>query len=81
MKGNLKLKLPTPANDNRRPIKLLAYGDLRARGITYTYRHLYNLEARGKFPIRVAIGDNRIGWIEAEIDNWLHARAALRYAA
>jgi hypothetical protein len=36
------------------------------------------LEARGKFPRRVALTARRVGWVESEIERWLQARAADR---
>jgi prophage regulatory protein len=68
------------ANDNK-PAKLLRYCDLQdTRGITYSRRHLYNLEHERKFPKRVHLGENRVGWIESEIDGWIAERAASRAA-
>jgi prophage regulatory protein len=75
------MKLPTAANDNIKPAKLLRYCDLAdTRGITYTRRHLYTLENERKFPRRVPIGENRVGWLESEIDDWIGAQAARRVA-
>jgi prophage regulatory protein len=75
------LKPPSPANDNVRPDKLLRYCDLNeTRGITYTRRHLYTLESENKFPKRVPLGENRVGWLESEIDGWVRDRAASRVA-
>lgn len=69
------------ANDNQKPVKLLRYSDLQdTRGITYTRRHLYTLENERKFPKRVPLGENRVGWIESEIDDWIRERAARRAA-
>ena len=69
------------ANDNTKPVKLLRYCDLEeTRGISYTRRHLYTLESERKFPRRVPIGENRVGWIESEIDGWIAERAASRAA-
>ncbi|KJC53496.1 hypothetical protein UB31_08565 [Bradyrhizobium sp. LTSP849] len=62
-------------------MKLLRYCDLQEmRGIGYTRRHLYTLEAERKFPKRVPLGENRVGWIECEIDDWIKERAARRVA-
>ena len=73
--------LPVAANDNHRPAKLLRYCELKdTRGIGYTRRHLYTLESERKFPKRVALGENRVGWIESEIDQWITQRAASRAA-
>lgn len=75
------LKTPIAANDNHKPVKLLCYRELNeTRGISYTRRHLYTLENERKFPRRVALGENRVGWIEYEIDRWVAERAARRAA-
>jgi prophage regulatory protein len=58
--------------DGKGPRRLLRYPDLMAtRGITYTRQHLYRLEAAGKFPKRVKLGDRAIAWVESEIDEYL----------
>jgi prophage regulatory protein len=75
------MTLPRHANDNHKPIKLLRYCELsETRGITYTRRHLYTMENEGKFPRRVALGENRVGWIESEVDSWLQEKADSRAA-
>jgi prophage regulatory protein len=67
------------ANDNIKPNKLLRFCELNdTRGITYTRRHLYTLESERKFPKRVPLGENRVGWLESEIDDWIRDRAASR---
>jgi prophage regulatory protein len=71
----------TAANDNQKPIRLLRYCELNdTRGIGFSRRHLYTLESENKFPKRVPIGENRVGWIESEIDDWIRAKAACRAA-
>lgn len=74
--------MKTPAaNDNQKPAKLLNFRELNeTRGIGYSRRHLYTLESERKFPKRVALGENRVGWIESEIDNWIAKQAASRAA-
>jgi prophage regulatory protein len=79
--GRIRMNPPVAANDNTKPVKLLRYCELNdTRGITYTRRHLYTLENERKFPKRVPLGENRVGWIESEIDNWLAEKAASRAA-
>jgi prophage regulatory protein len=39
---------------------------------------LARLEIESKFPRRVALGENRIGWVETEIDGWLTDKLAKR---
>jgi prophage regulatory protein len=61
------------------PQKLIDFKDLKAtRGISFSRTHLANLENEGKFPKRVQLGAHRIGWVMAEIDEWLAARIASR---
>ena len=55
--------------------RLLTYHELREHGVLYTRRHIDRLEALGKFPRRVPIGERRVGWVEKEIDD--HVRAAI----
>lgn len=35
---------------------------------------IWRLEKAGKFPARINITDSRIGWSEAEVDQWLESR-------
>ena len=73
--------MPIAANDNHRPAKLLCY-----RELSETPWHRLQppspvtLESERKFPKRVPLGENRIGWIESEIDDWIAERAACRAA-
>jgi prophage regulatory protein len=36
------------------------------------------LEKKGEFPLRVPLTARRVGWVEAEVEEWLRARVALR---
>jgi prophage regulatory protein len=58
----------------------LTHGELKDRGIHYSDQHLKRLEAKGMFPRRVPVGENRVGWIEAEVDEHQEERNALRDA-
>jgi len=58
--------------------RLLTFFDLKARGIPWTRVHVGRLEAAGKFPQHINVGDNRIAWFEDEIDDFLEAKAAER---
>ena len=42
---------------------------------------VYRDEAAGRFPKRMALGANSVGWLESEIDSWIEARAAEREVA
>lgn len=41
---------------------------------TYTPQHVYRLERAGKFPRRVRIGPNRVGWRMADVLEWMASR-------
>jgi prophage regulatory protein len=51
------------------------------KGIRYSRQHIYNLEKMKRFPKRIRIGPNRIGWVESEIDDWLKSKIDARDAA
>ena len=36
------------------------------------------LERKGKFPKRIQLGGNSVGWLESEIDAWIQERAEAR---
>ena len=46
--------------------------------VLYSPQHIARLEKAGKFPQRVQIGPNRVGWVEAEVLDWLSERMADR---
>lgn len=59
--------------------KVLPRGETTARvGLHYTT--IWRLMKRGEFPMPVQLSDNRIGWLEAEIDDWIARRVAARDA-
>ena len=39
---------------------------------------IWRMEKSGKFPRRIQIGGKAVGWIDAEIDNWLSQKSAAR---
>ena len=61
-------------------LKILSLKDLRERGILYSRVHIGRLVQAGKFPTPIKVGQNRIGWVESEIDEWLNAKIAERDA-
>lgn len=46
--------------------------------VLYSPQHIARLEKAGQFPKRVKLGQNRVGWIEAEVLEWLQARIDAR---
>jgi prophage regulatory protein len=63
------------------PHVLIAYRDLKAKGVPYSKPHLWRLEKAGKFPKRVPIGPSRYGYVESEIDDFIAALVAARDGA
>jgi prophage regulatory protein len=53
-------------------------------GIPYTPEHLRRLEAAGKFPKRIKLGDDprsRTAWTDEDIKAYIAAKAAARESA
>jgi prophage regulatory protein len=46
--------------------------------VLYSPQHIARLEAAGKFPKRVKLGQNRVGWVEGEVLDWLQERIDAR---
>lgn len=46
--------------------------------IPYSPNHIRRLENAGLFPKRVQIGANRVGWVRAEVEQWINERMGAR---
>ncbi len=44
----------------------------------YTPQHIYRLERAGKFPARIRMGENRVGWRLADFERWFAARPTVQ---
>ncbi len=42
--------------------------------VLYSPQHIARLEKAGQFPLRVKLGQARVGWIESEVLAWLQER-------
>ena len=63
------------------PKQIVSKKELRTVcGIPYSPQHIARLEAAGKFPKRIQLGQNRVAWLLSEIDEWLNVRIAKRDA-
>ena len=51
-------------------MKLLSKKQLREK-VLYSINHITRLEQAGRFPKRIRLGDNRVGWLESEVDDWI----------
>ena len=45
--------------------------------VLYSPQHVARLEAAGRFPKRVQLGQCRVGWIEQEVLDWLQERESV----
>lgn len=61
-------------------MKLLSKKEVRER-VCYSPQHFTRLELAGLFPKRVRLGQNRVAWVEEEIDAWIRDRIAERDAS
>jgi len=48
--------------------------------VLYSPQHIARLGKAGRFPKRVHIGPNRVGWVESEVREWLQERLDSREA-
>jgi prophage regulatory protein len=62
--------------------RLLRYRELKLeKGIPFSRMHIDRLEKAGKFPRRVRLGLNTVGWFDDELDEHVEKAAAERSAA
>ena len=38
---------------------------------------IYQLVSEGSFPAQIHLGARSVGWIEAEVDDWINTRIAM----
>lgn len=58
-------------------LRIITKEELR-RLVPYCDQHLGRLERAGKFPKRLKLGENRVGWLLCEVETWIGARKAER---
>lgn len=46
--------------------------------VPYSRQHIQRLEDLGRFPIRVTLGPHRVGWVAAEVEEWIQNRIRSR---
>ena len=54
-------------------LRIITQKELRSL-VPYTPQHILRLEKAGRFPRRIRLGQNRIGWRLIDIEDWLKAR-------
>lgn len=42
--------------------------------VLYSYAHTARMEAEGRFPKRIRLGQGRVAYVESEIEDWVQAR-------
>lgn len=42
--------------------------------VLYSFAHIDRLEKAGLFPKRVRLGQQRVGWLEQEVYDWLQTK-------
>jgi prophage regulatory protein len=68
---------PMPDSNARRaaPIRMLRLGQvMELTGLRKTT--IYELQAAGRFPMRVKITSHSVAWLEDDVQNWLSSRVA-----
>lgn len=46
--------------------------------VLYSPQHIARMEAAGAFPKRVKLGNNRVGWVKSEVEDWIQERIDAR---
>jgi len=54
-------------------LRIVTQKELRGL-VPYTPHHVLRLEKAGKFPRRLRLGANRVGWRLVDIEAWIAAR-------
>jgi prophage regulatory protein len=68
-----------PSPTAKVPRKLVTFDELmETYSILYSRRQIDRLEAAGKFPKRVLIGERRVAWVASEIDTYVEQQIAKR---
>ena len=60
-------------------MRLLTMKQLRpVKGIPYSRQHIYRLVDEARFPKPLKLSENRIAFVEGEIDDWIEAACVAR---
>ena len=67
-----------PADDRKdlaplHHLRIITQKELRSL-VPYTPHHILRLEKAGKFPRRMQLGQNRVGWRLIDIEEWIAAQ-------
>jgi prophage regulatory protein len=56
-----------------RGLRIITKKELREL-VPYTPQHIHRLEKAGRFPKRLQLGPNRVGWRLTDIETWINGR-------
>jgi prophage regulatory protein len=59
------------------PLALISMDEVTRR-VMFSKVHIYRLIGKGRFPRPIKIGENRIAFVEVEVDAFIRARIAQR---
>ena len=54
-------------------LRIITKAELRSL-VPYTPQHIHRLEKAGRFPRRLQLGPNRVGWRLTDIERWINER-------
>ncbi len=58
---------------NERALRLKQVSQLTGLGRSM----IYQMQAEGRFPQRIKLGERAVGWLESEVRDWLASRIAI----
>ncbi len=67
---NLEPSVKLLCDPNERALRLRQVSQLTGLGRSM----IYQMQAEGRFPQRIKLGDRAVGWLESEVRAWLAAR-------
>ena len=67
---NLESPAKLPRDPNERALRLRQVSQLTGLGRSM----IYQMQAEGRFPQRIKLGERAVGWLESEVRDWLARR-------
>ena len=67
---NLKPSIKLIGEPNERALRLRQVSQLTGLGRSM----IYQMQAEGRFPRRIKLGERAVGWLESEVRDWLATR-------
>jgi predicted DNA-binding transcriptional regulator AlpA len=69
------MDIASKADPTMEPTKILRKREVLRRTDYLDYSSIWRLERNGQFPKRILLNANgAVGWIEAEVDEWIRSR-------